>query len=574
MAQTTDSLVIDVSVNSNDVVKFFELMSEKLNQLLGFAQEAGAKLDALGEGSDGIKDVSSSINEVGQNAKKTSKEVGKVGESGETAGKKVVKSSKDASKSLSQLDSVAKRVFASIKSYAAPLAAMFGAKFMFGNYIDEGAKLDDISKKVRMNVSEIDAWRKANVAAGGSAEAFTQAMQAFTERTGASGEVFLRMGKQLNGMTGAQANYALKYLGLTRESAAVFLQNNKQMGELVETYRKLALTPKDAENARRFKISWQVTGMAIQSIGNGIAKFFLPYIEKAVTTFGEASAFIGEHSQFIQLALKGISIAAVLAFGPKSALMMSGKLLGALTSPIGLLIAGVLLLAGAIDDLIVFTKGGPSVFEDFLKSVGYTDDQIKGIRKSFQDAWQSISDLLDKLTPLKDMFLKAFGDAVVAAITAVVGFIGDLAKNIANLINTVPKMKENFVKAGNEIKAVWDGIFNWFEEKFKIFTDWEMPDWVSKSANVVGGWFGFGDDKKAPIKAPPGAQAGAAASMVPRASSSVINAPMKTDVSITIQGNADPKAVHDAAYRAVMEGQGDYEDMLQNAASGYRQGGG
>jgi ABC-type transporter Mla subunit MlaD len=574
MAQKTDSLVIDVSVNSNDVVKFFELMSEKLNQLLGFAQEAGAKLDALGEGSDGIKDVSSSINEVGQNAKKTSKEVGKVGESGETAGKKVVKSSKDASKSLSQLDSVAKRVFASIKSYAAPLAAMFGAKFMFGNYIDEGAKLDDISKKVRMNVSEIDAWRKANVAAGGSAEAFTQAMQAFTERTGASGEVFLHMGKQLNGMTGAQANYALKYLGLTRESAAVFLQNNKQMGELVETYRKLALTPKDAENARRFKISWQVTGMAIQSIGNGIAKFFLPYIEKAVTTFGKESAFIGEHSQFIQLALKGISIAAVLAFGPKSALMMSGKLLGALTSPIGLLIAGVLLLAGAIDDLIVFTKGGPSVFEDFLKSVGYTDDQIKGIRKSFQDAWQSISDLLDKLTPLKDMFLKAFGDAVVAAITAVVGFIGDLAKNIANLINTVPKMKENFVKAGNEIKAVWDGIFNWFEEKFKIFTDWEMPDWVSKSANVVGGWFGFGDDKKALVTAPPGAQAGAAASIVPRASSSVINAPMKTDVSITIQGNADPKAVHDAAYRAVMEGQGDYEDMLQNAASGYRQGGG
>lgn len=574
MAQKTDSLVIDVSVNSNDVVKFFELMSEKLNQLLGYAQSAGEKLDSIGDSTDGINKASASFDEASQNAKKTSKDLENVGTSGKKAGKDVSKASKDASKSLSQLDSMAKQVFSAIKSYAAPLAAMFGAKFMFGNYIDEGAKLDDISKKVRMNVSEIDAWRKANVAAGGSAEAFTQAMQAFTERTGASGEVFLRMGKQLNGMTGAQANYALKYLGLTRESAAVFLQNNKQMGELVETYRKLALTPKDAENARRFKISWQVTGMAIQSIGNGIAKFFLPYIEKAVTTFGEASAFIGEHSQFIQLALKGISIAAVLAFGPKSALMMSGKLLGALTSPIGLLIAGVLLLAGAIDDLIVFTKGGPSVFEDFLKSVGYTDDQIKGIRKSFQDAWQSISDLLDKLTPLKDMFLKAFGDAVVAAITAVVGFIGDLAKNIANLINTVPKMKENFVKAGNEIKAVWDGIFNWFEEKFKIFTDWEMPDWVSKSANVVGGWFGFGDDKKAPIKAAPGAQAGAAASIVPRASSSVINAPMKTDVSITIQGNADPKAVHDAAYRAVMEGQGDYEDMLQNAASGYRQGGG
>lgn len=548
MAKTTDSLVIDVSVNSNDVIKFFEVLSDKLNQLLGYAQSAGEKLDALGEGSDGIKEVSGALNETAQNAKKTSKDLENVGTSGKKAGKDVSKASKDASKSLSQLDSVAKRVFTAIKSYAAPLAAMFGAKFMFGNYIDEGSKLDDISKKVRMNVSEIDAWRKANVAAGGSAEAFTQAMQAFTERTGASGEVFLRMGKQLNGMTGAQANYALKYLGLTRESAAVFLQNNKQMGELVETYRKLALTPKDAENARRFKISWQVTGMAIQNIGNQFAKFFIPWVEKAVKVFGDASLFIGEHSQFIKIALTGIATAAALAFGPKSALMMAGKLLGLLASPIGLLIAGVLLLAGAIDDLIVFAKGGPSVFEDFLKSVGYTDDQIKGIRKSFQDAWKSISDLLDKLSPLKDMFLQAFGDVVVAAITAVVGFIGDLAKDIANLINTVPKMKDNF-------------------------TDWKLPDWASKSIDTVGGWFGFGDDKKAPVTAPPGAQAGAAASIVPRASSSVINAPMKTDVSITIQGNADPKAVHDAAYRAVTEGQGDYQDMLANQASAYLKGG-
>lgn len=573
MAKTTDSLVIDVSVNSNDVIKFFEVLSDKLNQLLGYAQSAGEKLDSIGDATDGINKASASFDDVSQNAKKTSKEVEKVGESGETAGKKVDKSSKDASKSLSQLDSVAKRVFAAIKSYAAPLAAMFGAKFMFGNFLDEGAKLDDISKKVRMNVSEIDAWRKANVAAGGSAEAFTQAMQAFTERTGASGEVFLRMGKQLNGMTGAQANYALKYLGLTRESAAVFLQNNKQMGELVETYRKLALTPKDAENARRFKISWQVTGMAIQNIGNQFAKFFIPWVEKAVKIFGDASLFIGEHSQFIKIALTGIATATALAFGPKSALMMAGKLLGLLASPIGFLIAGVLLLAGAIDDLIVFAKGGPSVFEDFLKSVGYTDDQIKGIRKSFQDAWKSISDLLDKLSPLKDMFLQAFGDVVVAAITAVVGFIGDLAKDIANLINTVPKMKDNFIKAWEDIESGCKRIFKWLEDKMKFFTDWKLPDWASKSIDTVGGWFGLGDDKKAPVTTPPGAQAGAAASIVPKAASPVINAPMKTDVSINIQGNADPQAVKDATHRGVTEGMGDYQDMLQNSASGYRQGG-
>lgn len=569
MAKTTDSLLIDIGLNADGIIEFFDSLSKKIDFLIKKSADAGDNLDELLGNPIGDQ-TAAAVESVKNNSDAATASMRQASQAGQKAGKDIEKGAKQGSQALQKLDSMASKVFSAIKGYAGPLAAMFGAKMMFTNFIDEGDKLDKLSKEVRMNVSEIDAWRKANVAAGGSAEAFTQAMQAFTERTGASGEVFLRMGKQLNGMTGAQANYALKYLGLTRESAAVFLQNNKQMGELVETYRKLALTPKDAENARRFKISWQVTGMAIQSIGNGIAKFFLPYIEKAVTTFGKASAFIGEHSQFIQLALKGISIAAVLAFGPKSALMMSGKLLGALTSPIGLLIAGVLLLAGAIDDLIVFTKGGPSVFEDFLKSVGYTDDQIKGIRKSFQDAWKSISDLLDKLSPLKDMFLQAFGDVVVAVITAVVGFIGDLAKDIANLINTMPKMKENFVKAWEEIKSGCAGIFKWLEDKMKFFTDWKLPDWASKSIDTVGGWFGLGDDKKAPVTTPPGAQAGAAASIVPKTSSAVINAPMKTDVSINIQGNADPQTVHDATYRAVMEGQGDYEDMLQNAASGYR----
>ena len=136
MAQTTDSLVIDVSVNSNDVIKFFEVLSDKLNQLLGQAQQTGEKLDALGDSFDGINEVSSSLNEAGQNAKKTSKDLDNLGESGKKAGKDVSNASKGASKSLSQLYSTARRVFAAIKSYAAPLSAMFGANLMFTNFIE------------------------------------------------------------------------------------------------------------------------------------------------------------------------------------------------------------------------------------------------------------------------------------------------------------------------------------------------------------------------------------------------------------------------------------------------------
>lgn len=566
MAQKTDSLVIDVSVNSNDVVKFFELMSEKLNQLLGFAQEAGAKLDALGEGSDGIREVSSSINEAGQNAKKTSKDLENVGTSGKKAGKDVSKASKDASKSLSQLDSMAKQVFSAIKSYAAPLAAMFGAKFMFGNYIDEGAKLDDISKKVRMNVSEIDAWRKANVAAGGSAEAFTQAMQAFTERTGASGEVFLRMGKQLNGMTGAQADYALKYMGLTRESAAVFLQNNKQMNTLVDTYRKMALTPKDAENARRFKIAWQTTGMAVQNIGNQFAKFFIPYVEKAVKAFAELANFIGEHSEFIKVALGTITVAAAAAFGPRAILTNAPKVLGALFSPLGVAIGLIVLLAGAIDDLITFVEGGDSVFGEFLETLGYSSEDIEGVRQSFKDAWKAICELGDALKPVKDLFMEAFGEAIKLAIQGIVGTIGKFALTISRLINTFPKIKDNFIKAIEEMKAFFDTACNWFKEKFKVFTDWEMPDF--SPLEKVKGFFGFDDDKEKKIVPPAGNIAGNGASYAGKAvKQNTVNNQVKTDVVINVNGDADPQAIKQATMQGVSEGL-NKNDLLANSSTG------
>ncbi|HIV44977.1 hypothetical protein [Parasutterella sp.] len=563
MAKTTDSLVIDVSVNSNDVIKFFEVLSDKLNQLLGYAQSAGEKLDSIGDSTDGINKASASFDEVSQNAKKTSKEVGKVGESGETAGKKVVKSSKDASKSLSQLDSVAKRVFAAIKSYAAPLAAMFGAKFMFGNFLDEGAKLDDISKKVRMNVSEIDAWRKANVAAGGSAEAFTQAMQAFTERTGASGEVFLRMGKQLNGMNDAQANYALKYLGLTRESAAVFLQNNKQMNELVGKYRQMALSPKDAENARRFKIQWEITTMSMKNLGNQVAKVFLPYVDKGMKKFGEFTDFVAQHSEFIKIALELVAGAAALALGPKSTLMLGGKALGLLASPVGLVVAGIVALALALDDLISFAKGGPSAFEDLLRSMGTSDDEIKELRKSFQDAWKAIQDLMDALKPVGDLFLQAFGSVIKVAIETIVLTIGKVAEVIAKVINSVSGLRDKFVGAFESIKSSIQPIVDWISSALSDITNFEMPSWVNPM-----NWFGS-DDKKKAVVAPAGATVGNAGGVVKeKGRTTNINSPISNQTVVNFNGNPDKEQVIQGVNQGVSQAMQGSTDMLNNAASG------
>lgn len=562
MAKTTDSLLIDIGLNADGIIEFFDSLSKKIDFLIKKSADAGDNLDELLGNPIGDQ-TAAAVESVKNNSDAATSSMRQASQAGQKAGKDIEKGAKQGSQALQKLDSMASKVFSAIKGYAGPLAAMFGAKMMFTNFIDEGDKLDKLSKEVRMNVSELDAWRKANVAAGGSADAFTNALKSFTDRTGASASVFLRMGKQLNGMNDAQANYALKYLGLTRESAAVFLQNNKQMNELVGKYRQMALSPKDAENARRFKIQWEITTMSMKNLGNQVAKVFLPYVDKGMKKFGEFTDFVAQHSEFIKIALELVAGAAALALGPKSALMLGGKALGLLASPVGLVVAGIVALALALDDLISFAKGGPSAFEDLLRSMGTSDDEIKELRKSFQDAWKAIQDLMDALKPVGDLFLQAFGSVIKVAVETIVLTIGKVAEVIAKVINSVSGLRDKFVGAFESIKSSIQPIVDWISSALSDITNFEMPSWVNPM-----NWFGS-DDKKKAVVAPAGATAGNAGGVVKeKGRTTNINSPISNQTVVNFNGNPDKEQVIQGVNQGVSQAMQGSTDMLNNAASG------
>ena len=562
MAKTTDSLLIDIGLNADGIIEFFDSLSKKIDFLIKKSADAGDNLDELLGNPIGDQ-TAAAVESVKNNSDAATASMRQASQAGQKAGKDIEKGAKQGSQALQKLDSMASKVFSAIKGYAGPLAAMFGAKMMFTNFIDEGDKLDKLSKEVRMNVSELDAWRKANVAAGGSADAFTNALKSFTDRTGASASVFLRMGKQLNGMNDAQANYALKYLGLTRESAAVFLQNNKQMNELVGKYRQMALSPKDAENARRFKIQWEITTMSMKNLGNQVAKVFLPYIDKGMKKFGDFTDFVAQHSEFIKIALELVAGAAAIALGPKSALMLGGKALGLLASPVGLVVAGIVALALALDDLISFAKGGPSAFEDLLRSMGTSDDEIKELRKSFQDAWKAIQDLMDALKPVGDLFLKAFGSVIKVAVETIVLTIGKVAEVIAKVINSVSGLRDKFVGAFESIKSSIQPIVDWISSALSDITNFKMPSWFNPM-----NWFGS-DDKKKAVVAPAGATAGNAGGVVKeKGRTTNINSPISNQTVVNFNGNPDKEQVIQGVNQGVSQAMQGSTDMLNNAASG------
>lgn len=581
MAETVEKLSIQLDLDTGKVIEFFNTFAEKLGALAIAAEKAGVDVQkVVGAVDDGGKGAQA-LENTGAKAKEAQKELEGAEKAGAEVGKQVEKGSKQAQNSLEKLDNVGKRVFSALKSYAGPFVAMFGAKLMFTGFIDEASKLNDLSKAVRMNVSDLDAWQKANVAAGGSAEAFANAMKSFTERTGASGETFLKMGAQLNGMTGRQAEYAMKYLGLTRESASIFLENNKRMKELVSSYRELALTPKDSENARKFKILWQTTGMVVNSIGAHFARFFLPIVEKVVETFKNCALFINRHAQFIQVSLGLVATAAALAFGPRSILANLPKLLALIFSPIGAVVAGVVALGIAIDDLMSFVKGGGSVFEDLLESMGYSKDEIEAVRQTFKDAGQALSDLLDSLAPVGVVLREVFGQAVVILIQTIVGAIGGLARWLAQIIVDSKKLKESMVGAWEKIKQTFQEVVDFCTEKWNnfmaIFDKFKLPDFSSKLKPVqenLKGIFSFGNDEEKEItvvhKAPSGA-VGNVQNPVSRVANSNTNSSVKVENNININGNVDDVS---KVQKAVQQGTAQGLDMsnidlINQSASGF-----
>lgn len=237
--------------------------------------------------------------------------------------------------------------------------------------------------------------------------------------------------------------------------------------------------------------------------------------------------------------------------------------------------AALIALAVALEDLISFAKGGPSAFEDLLRSFGSSDEEIKELRQSFQDAWKAIKELGEALEPIGKLLLQAFGTVAKAAIETIVITIGLIAAKIAQVIGSLSEFKEKFVGAFESIKASVQPIIDWITDSFSSITDFKMPSWVNPK-----NWFGRGDkaptavapageDKAQTAVAPAGAHIGNAAAVVKETSRTTsINSPISNQTVVNFNGNPDKDQVAQGVNQGISQAMKNSTDMLNNMASG------
>ena len=529
--------------------------------------------------------VGSSTAKVDAAAKKTADALAKAGEAGREAAEKL----KEKWGSLAPIISSIKSEFGKL---SAVLMGAGAAAKLFTNYLDQGDKLTNLSRQLGISEREIDAWSKANEAAGGSAEALQSSLKAFYDSTGRPATEFFKLGEKIEGMSKRQASAFLRAQGVAWDAIPVFLNGQRAAEELVQKYRKTAFTAQDAKNASNFKTAWMDFRIAVQGVGNTFLRHLVPAMTKVVDGLSALMNHVTENIQFFTIL--GATMAAVFAVKNLEAIKAAAvavkafgmSLKGALL-PLALIAGAVAVLAMAFDDLMTFAQGGDSIFEKLLKNLGMTSEEIEGMRTTLRKIGEVLGKMWDAVKPFTKGLLQvalkgaaAFASMLLSVLAAVVVA---LTKCVQWAINFGTEVVDAFEAAWNSLTKFFDSIGEAIGSAFDgvtgvlktIFTTWwglVKSIFIDPIKGAVKGIFGG-------IKSFFGIKSEDGGDSVPREQQAVMEQSAKSggnkitthssiNVTNNIQTKDDPAAIGAAVGQSVEGGAGRLNDLTAQTMRG------
>lgn len=469
---------------NNENGLFFELGIDSKKLLDGLDRAAKSINDFEGRATEGFRLVANGLNEFERKMREALEPIDQIAiqfsKSGLIAGKvsdEVAEQILDIGTTSQKAALTAGRAFDSIesklgglglllKTLFAPIAAAFAGGRLAQNFSQMGEELSVLSERTGVAVEKIDAWAKANRDAGGSAEAFKDALQQWTIETGRGADEFFKMGEHVKGMTDVQARYFMRAMGLSQEASAIFIKHKDAADQVAESYKSVAFTKEQAENARRMNILWRQFTNTAQSLANTIAVAVLPIVNKVLSVLSDGLAFLNEHSRAVKILLSGLG-AVIAGTYLRKILALIGGLKGLfatvkagttivaafnavlMANPLGVVIAAVAALGLAIDDLMSFLEGGGSLFGDFMRWIGFSDRQINEFRKNLGNFLSAIASIPGQIAD---------------AVASIFGFFGDVYSAATSTFEKVRSVIANIPR------AIVEGIpkaLSWLKEKLK-----------------------------------------------------------------------------------------------------------
>lgn len=607
-----DSLVIQLGIDADSVIEGLTNAQVALNRFEQKARELETPIDEIAKGFSnfgllmgGVSgQVANEIMEIGTTSQKASLIAGRAFDAME--------------RKIGGLGRV-------ISGLAAPIASVLAINGLWSGFTKQGEAIDILNWRIGVSTEKIDEWAKANELAGGSQEAFKTALTQFVMSTGRGADEFFRLGEHIEGLTHRQAEFFLQTQGLSAESAAIFLRYRGAANQAAEALKGLGITKEQAERAREFNNTWRQFTWQAQQLGNSLLSKVTPAFEKFVELGTRGLKFFNDNLQFTMLVLS--SLAAFIGAGFARNIIKGAQSIGLITSiiakalpvirafnialltnPIFATVAAIVALALAIDDLIYFAKGGGSAFEEFLRWLGWTSDDIDAFRNAIQGIGSIVGTIVGFVSSVlkeffNDLFVKFLGGILKIVLTAVQGVLGalmlpiKLLLKIPDLFNSISsglkKLKEDF-KNFSIIDWIFEGLTNglqgalnliveylvnpvrdFFKDLFdfsKYFKGNPFSDWWSKAKGNVSEFFDTEDESGSQKPKSHPVNGYVEQTIVAATSGAKQIGGVTNDMKVTVENHIttadNPQDIANAVNRGVDRSMGRAQTMISNAATG------
>lgn len=219
---------------------------------------------------------------------------------------------------------------------------------------------------------------------------------------------------------------------------------------------------KQSKEAQIVAFKWN---RSLEQLKVSIASYILPLLDKFqtfATKVAKAITELTDNQEKFETILQTIALVAlptlISAFGGLEAILISIRTVALETFLPFLVIAAIGL---AVEDLIVFLKGGDSALGAFLDTIfgaGSAEIVLQGIH----DAFKSLSDWLDQNGPALKQFWSDFGTVGIESLKGIGLFIFDAINWLGDLGESIWQFSVDFGNAFQQAINFVGGIFTAF----------------------------------------------------------------------------------------------------------------
>ena len=386
----------------------------------------------------------------------------------------------------------------SIAKTLAPLAGAIGLSKLISDYTSAADELGKFSKKIRENISDVQGWQNAIDAAGYDSKGFQNTLTGLDQqlrnigRRGVSGSYELRA----LGISARDANGSVKTsteiltelshaadkmnpekfrrltekLGVDADTIRFLQSGSKEVGILVDKYKDLAYTQKDAEISRQFNVTMGDLNKTFQAFAMTGMRVLVPALTWVADKFAVIVNFLRKHEPFVKAFFVGMAAVILYTLLPAIGAIAAG--IWAAMAPLLPFIALVAVLALLFDDLWTYINGGVSALGDFWSIFGTGEEISQALAETWEDLKVIGTALWEGIKAAAQTFFSYFRPALTA--------LGNIFKNALKLIKAIftgdfegiiEALKGLFSSIGEYLVAVFTGAFNLIYDLFsKIFT--------------------------------------------------------------------------------------------------------